>query len=102
MKVIYADEALESLAEIWDWNARNYGAAHAERYLEFLRQHTESLGASPRRSRAVPGHPTRRYLTIRRRTKGHGHVAVFELRSECLHVLDYFHTSQDWLNRLPD
>jgi hypothetical protein len=39
---------------------------------------------------------------IRRHRKGHGHVAVYELIGDVIHVLNFYHTAQDWQNKLAD
>ena len=43
MMVDYTPEALVDLAVIWDWNARTYGKAHADGFIEFLRRETDRL-----------------------------------------------------------
>ena len=49
MIVDYIPEALIDLNGIWDWNAQEYGNAHADAYIEFLRRETDPSD-SPQRS----------------------------------------------------
>jgi plasmid stabilization system protein ParE len=97
----YSPQALSDLDVIWDWNANHYGDAHASQYLEFLHRQTEKLKINSL-GLPVPTRPEYLYLTIRRRSKGHGHVVVFEIAGNRIHVLRYFHTSQDWQSTLID
>lgn len=50
--------ALASLEEIWDWNAKTYGADHADRYIEFLRAQTQNLATTYALGRPVPTRAT--------------------------------------------
>jgi plasmid stabilization system protein ParE len=90
------------LAEIWRWNAQRYGDEHATRFLEFLDERTRTLKTEFLRGRAVPNRPTYRYLLIRKRTRGHGYVLVYEIRQSEVFILNYFHTAQDWLAQLDE
>ena len=97
----YTPEALSDLNTIWDWNAAKYGNAHADRYIEFLQRQTDRLRSTDR-GLSVPTRPEFKYLTIRKRSKGYGHVVVYETVENRIRVLRYFHTSQDWENKLVD
>jgi len=92
--------ALASLDEIRDWNARTYGVEHAHRYIEFLRSETAKLGDIYFAGKPVPTRPKLSYIIIRRRRGGHGHVAVYELIGGVAHILNYYHTAQDWQTAL--
>jgi plasmid stabilization system protein ParE len=46
--------------------------------------------------------PDLRYIIIRRKAKGHGHVAVYRTDDKDVSVLHVFHTSQDWQALLAD
>lgn len=88
------------LAEIWRWNAQRYGEDHATRYVEFLEQKTRTLKTEYVRGHSVPKRPAYRYMTIKRRAKGHGYVVVYEIRETELFIFYYFHTAQDWQAQL--
>jgi plasmid stabilization system protein ParE len=101
MIVDYTPEALANLDEIWDWNAERYGNVHADTYLEFLRNRTDRLSADHASGKSVPAHPKLRYRVIQKRKKGHGHIVVYEASDDnVVRVLRYFHTAQDWQNKL--
>jgi plasmid stabilization system protein ParE len=51
LKVVYAVAARRQLDEIWNWNESQYGADHANKYLEFLEQHIEALSTQHPRER---------------------------------------------------
>ena len=95
----YTPEALSDLDGIWDWNAATYGIAHADRYIEFLQKQTDRLRQHIQ-GRSVPTRPDFKYVTIKPRRKGHGHIVVYEIVEHRIRVLRYFHTSQDWQNKM--
>lgn len=84
------------LAEIWEWNAKTHGERHADSYITFLRTETRKLAQLNSPGRVVPSNPSLRYHTIKRRAGGYGHVVIFWIEGDLLHVFRYFHTSQDW------
>ena len=88
------------LAEIWRWNAERYDEDHATKYVGFLKQHTRTLKSEYSRGRAVPGRPSYRYITIKKRVKGHGYVVVYQIRETEIFIFYYFHTAQDWFTQL--
>ena len=88
--------ALDTLSDIWLWNATHYGSAHADGYVRFLEAAFETLTWAETVGRPVPDRPEYRYLLIKRRAGGHGHVAVFQVDGEQVTVLRIFHTAQDW------
>ena len=101
MTVDYTPEALIDLNLIWDWNARKYGNVHGDAYIDFLRRETDRLDTQYDRGRIVPTVSTLRYRLIRRRSKWHGHVVVYEVKPGVLvRILRYFHTAQDWQTKL--
>lgn len=102
LKVVLSPDALRALDEIWEWNASHYGIDHADRYVAFLLAETNKLAASFFRGKAVPTLPTLSYIVIRRRRKGHGHLAVYERVGDVINVLQYFHTAQDWQTKMAD
>jgi plasmid stabilization system protein ParE len=92
--------ALETLQQIWLWNAEHYGPDHADGYRRFLEQAIGTLARPETVGRPIAERPTLRYLLIRRRAGGHGHVAVFEATGSQVIVLRVFHTAQDWQARI--
>jgi plasmid stabilization system protein ParE len=97
----YTPDALSDLNEIWDWNASQYSNLHVDRYIEFLQKQTDRLRSNfP--GNPVPTRPDFKYLTIRRRSKGHGHVVVYEVMGNRIRILRYFHTSQNWRDKMMD
>jgi len=93
--------ALETLRQIWTWNAAQYGPDHADGYLTFLEREIETLVDSETVGRPVLERPEYRYLLMKRRTARHGHLAVFQVHGNQVRVLQIFHTAQDWSSALP-
>lgn len=85
LTLLYTPESLEDLAEIWQWNAEQKGEPHANRYVTFLRAQTEKLANIENAGRPVATRDGYRYVTIRRRTRGYGHVAIFEIDGDLLY-----------------
>ncbi len=52
--------------------------------------------------RPVPKRSQLSYIAITRRRKAHGHIATYELIGDVIHVLDFFHTAQDWQAKLEE
>jgi plasmid stabilization system protein ParE len=100
LTVKLSTEALAKLDEIGDWNARAYDPDHAHRYVAFLKAQTARLSTLYFMGRPVPARPSLSYITIRKRRKGHGHIAVYELIGDIIYVLTYYHTAQDWQAKL--
>jgi plasmid stabilization system protein ParE len=101
MIVDYTPEALANLDEIWDWNAGQYGRGHADSYIEFLRKRTDRLSTDYASGKRVPANPNLCYRVIQRKKKRHGHIVVYEVNDDdIVRILRYFHTAQDWQNKL--
>ena len=100
LTVDYTPEAREDLADIWDWNAGKHGFAHANAYVELLQEETDRLDVDYHLGKLVPSHNDWRYQIIRRNNKGHGHIVIYEVSKDIVRVLRYFHTAQDWQNKL--
>ena len=101
MIVDYTPEALSNLDEIWNWNAEQYGRVHADSYIEFLRKRTDRLSADYAGGKPVTANPTLCYRVIQRKKKRHGHIVVYEVNDDgVVRILRYFHTAQDWQNKL--
>jgi len=88
------------LAEIWRWNADKYGEAHATTFVEFLKAETLALTTTYQKGRQISHYPSWRYLTIKKRAKGHGYIVVYEIQPTDVFVLYYFHTAQNWEAKL--
>ena len=100
--VFFSASSICDLAEIWEWNANARGERHADSYVNFLRAETRKLARFDSPGRVIPANPTLRYHTIKRRSGGFGHVIIFWIEGDIFHVFRYFHTSQDWENKLGD
>jgi plasmid stabilization system protein ParE len=100
LAVIRSPAAIDDLDEIWRWNAERYGVPHADNYLRYLKAAIDGLASSYAKGNAVGVRPDLRYILIRRRAKGHGHVVVYQVDREAVHVLHIFHTAQDWKTTL--
>ncbi|MGD0540438.1 MAG: type II toxin-antitoxin system RelE/ParE family toxin [Tepidisphaeraceae bacterium] len=97
----FAPQALANLDEIWDWNAEQYGRAHANSYAEFLQRRTDRLSTDYAHGKPVPTNPKLYYRVIQRKKKRHGHIVVYEVNDDdVVRILRYFHTAQDWQNKL--
>ncbi len=102
LPVEYAPIAFQDLQVVRDRNEKTYGCDHAERYVNFLRQHIDALGESYFQGRVVESRPKLRYIRISRRSRGHGHVAVYRVDANKVAVLHIFHTAQDWQTNLAE
>ncbi len=102
LTLIRSPAAIDELHDIWQWNARYYSASHADSYLRYLTESIADLSSSYARGKVVATRPDLRYIIIRRRSKGHGHVAVYNFDEKEVHLLHIFHTAQDWQKTLVD
>lgn len=102
MNLLYSPESLRGLDAIWLWNAERYGPDHADQYVAFLLTETQRLITSPLAGTIVPTRPLLRYLLLRKRKRGHGHLVVYRLAGQTIHVLDFFHTAQDWQRKVTE
>ena len=101
MIVDYTPEALANLDEIWDRNAEQYSRVHADSYVEFLRKRTDRLSTDYASGKPVPTNLSLFYRVIQKRKKRHGHIVVYEVNhDDVVRILRYFHTAQDWQNKL--
>jgi plasmid stabilization system protein ParE len=102
LTVVYAATALKELDEIWDWNDEHYSSDHADKYIEFLERHIDALSTDHRQGKQVGSRPELSYILIRRKSKGHGHIAVYSVDKTQVNVFHVFHSAQDWQNKLPE
>ncbi len=100
LTLVYSPESLADLDEIWEWNARQHGVTHADTYIAFLKSATLKLTQSVTPGEPVPTSSLYRCDILRHRRKGHGHMVAFTVESQTLFVWHYYHTSQDWQNKL--
>ncbi len=100
MKVDLAPSALAELADIWDWNAAEWGIRRANGYLAFLRKAIFGLSKDHQSGRRVEDRPGIYYVVAKRRPQGHGHVIVYTSLDELVTVIHVFHTAQDWKSRI--
>jgi plasmid stabilization system protein ParE len=100
LTVSLAPAARLTLLEIWRWNAEKYSTDHADRYVDFLSRETQKLATNFFFGKGVPNQPRLSYALFRRRKRGHGHIAVYELVGDTILVLDFYHTAQDWQSRV--
>lgn len=96
LSVLLTVDAADDLREIWFWNAKRYGASHGDSYEAFLRDESERLETTYDSGSIVPLRPDFRYVTIRKRRSGHGHVVIYRIDGEQVQLLRVFHTAQDW------
>ncbi len=102
LPVVYAPLARQDLGVVWDWNEKTYDPGHAARYVDFLQRHIEALGENQSRGRVLESRPELRYILIRQRKRGHGHLAVYRVDEDAVNVLHIFHTAQDWQTKLAE
>jgi plasmid stabilization system protein ParE len=102
LTVVYSLGALRQLDQIHNWNEQRYSAGHADRYIAFLERHIEALSEKYANGRPIRTRPDLRYILIRRKSRGHGHVAVYRVVSNRIDVLYVFHSAQDWETKLTD
>jgi plasmid stabilization system protein ParE len=102
LTVVYATKAIKQLGEIWDWNEQHYSLDHAERYIQYLERHIDTLSDGYEQGKPISSRPDLRYILIRRKSRGHGHVAVYKIKQEQVRVLYVFHSARDWQAKLAE
>ena len=100
LTVVLSLTAVDELHGIWEWNAIYYSPQHADTYIRFLRDRIDELAACYGLGKVVRDRPELRYVIIRRKPNGHGHIAVYRVTSQAVEVLHIFHTAQNWQTRL--
>jgi plasmid stabilization system protein ParE len=102
LKLEFTATAQADLLAIWDWNASQYGEAHADKYIETLFAAARRLCRSPESGMPIAEFiGLRRYL-VKKRSKGHGHFIIYREEGEQLQVLHLYHSAQDWRRKLTD
>ena len=102
LTVILANDAIDQLDEIWQWNAKQYNPTHATSYVAFLKRTIDALDGNYAKGKRVGGRPELRYIQIRRRTGGYTHLAVYRVDQNTVNILHVFHSSEDWENKIEE
>jgi len=100
LNVILSPGVNDQLKEIWRWNSQRYDASHADEYLDFLKSKINALSTEYPNGKRVNGRSHLRYMIIKRKSGGHGHIAVFSLEAGAIYLIYVFHTAQDWRTKL--
>lgn len=100
LTVILSPTAVAELHEVWQWNAEHYSPPHADSYHRFLKERVYGLARIHGLGKPVSGRPDLRYVIIRRKAKGHGHIVVYRVSTAAVEILHIFHTAQDWQTQL--
>lgn len=102
LTVIRSPSAVAELHAIWQWNAERYGLDHADDYLRFIEQRIDRLSYDHAQGGVVHERADLRYITVRRRTRGHGHVIVYRCDDRRVVIAHIFHSAQDWVGKLAE
>ena len=100
MTVELSDLALRTLGEIWLWNATEVSPRRADAYERFLRQETSNISRQFHLGKPVPSRPALQFVTAKKARAKHGHVIVYRVSERTILVLNYYHTAQDWQNKI--
>src|SRR5689334_10396837 len=95
LNVIVAITASEELEEIWRYNARQYGRAHANAYEAFLLENIYSLAEKHNEGKSVEVRPELRQITFKQGRRGHGHTVIYRVTDKSVVILHVYHTAQD-------
>ena len=102
LSVILSPTAIDERHGVWRWNAEHYSPLHADTYVRYLKGHIYDLARRHAQGKTAPDRPNLRYTIIRRKAKGHGHLAVYRVDAEEVNVLPVFHSAQDWQTNLAE
>lgn len=100
MTVDYTAKANADLNLIWLFNADRYGVTHANGYVDFLMDSIDRLATTYTWGTRVPHRSDLQFVRLRRRHRGHHHIAVYTVAGSVVRVLHLFHSAQDWQRRL--
>jgi len=102
LAIAYARATRSEFDQIWEYNERKYGCEHAAAYIEYLQDGIESLATKYADGRKVEGFPHIQGLTLRRSSRGHGHVVIYRVDHEAktVRILHVYHSRQDIYGRL--
>jgi len=98
----YSRQAIFEIDKIWSWNEKTYDSIHASAYVRFLLREAERLCRKKDAGQPIEGFPHWRQLFVRQSNKGHGYVVVFRKAEQLIEILHFYHSAQDWQQRLLD
>jgi plasmid stabilization system protein ParE len=96
LPVLLAPSVVAELHDVWLWNAERYDPTHAEAYFGYLKKQIDELASRYRHGKTMSLRPDLRYIVIRRKSGGHGHIVVYQFNDRQVDVLHVFHTAQNW------
>ncbi len=99
-RIVYAKDALREMDGIIQWNENAYSKAHAQDYIDFVKRNIALLAENPSLGKQLAARPELRYLNVRKGTRGHGHVVVYEASDATIVIAHVFHSAQDWQSNL--
>jgi len=102
VKIELARKADIDMTEIWIDNAERYSVDHADKYSHFLVESLQELAKNLALSGPVDEFPSLRSFTMKRRARGHGHIAFFEIHDDTIMVVRVLHTAMDFVSHLGD
>jgi len=102
LPIIIAPSARGDLDEIWNWNKKTYDAHHAWRYVELLQRQLKALSEIYDQGSPVESRSGLRYMRIGKRTRGPGHIVVYRIDENAVHIARVFHTAQNWQTKLAE
>ena len=97
LKIIYSEEAIQDLEEIWFYTFKNWSLEQADRYHSLIIKEIEFLVTKPE-SGKVLDHIRKGY----RSSKVKSHYIFYRLNSNELEVIRILHENMDIPNRLDD
>jgi plasmid stabilization system protein ParE len=101
LAVIYSATANKEIQGVWKHNAEFYSSAdHATDYVKFLYERMENLSTAYEDGKAVETNDKLRYITMKRSSRGNGHITVYRITKTAVRSVHVFHTSQNWENKV--
>lgn len=100
LKIYISPQALNTLDEIWDWNSTRYNVEHAQKYVDFIKSKVNKLSTTYLTGKTINAGDELRYIIIKRNPRGHGHIAVYEVKNDAVYILNFYHTAQDWRGKI--
>lgn len=94
--VIVSPKATDDLDAVWQWNEGRCASGHANAYVANLERAIQGLARHHDKGGFVGPGSGLRFMLVRRRMRGHGHVLVYRLDDRNVYALRVFHTAQDW------
>lgn len=98
LKVSISEQAYRDLNSIWNWNESTYGTGQANAYVAFLVSRAQDVQLSE--LRPIESEPGWYFKVLKRRPRGHGHIAIYRVKDDSVDVLHFFHTAQNWPEKL--